>query len=49
MKEVPAAMFVCAMLLSAQADDHAMTLLKQAIALREQRRRSGLRARWLAK
>jgi len=32
MKEVPAAMFICALLLSAQGDDHAMTLLKQAIA-----------------
>jgi len=33
MKQVPAAMFICALLLSAQADDHAMTLLKQAIAV----------------
>jgi TonB family protein len=32
MKGFPAAMFICSSLLTAQADDHAMNLLKQAIA-----------------
>jgi TonB family protein len=32
MKGFPAAMFICALLLSAQGDDHALNLLKQAIA-----------------
>jgi hypothetical protein len=33
MKGFPAAMFICVLLPSAQADDHAMNLLKQAIAV----------------
>src|ERR1700733_13423183 len=32
MKGFPAAMFICSSLLTAQTDDHAMNLLKQAIA-----------------